>query len=246
MQSEAIAVFSDIHSNLEALQAVIADMDAFGVNRRICLGDIVGYAANPSRCLDLVWSMGCPVLKGNHDVASAGNFPLFGMRPVAQIGVQYSRAKLSPAQKVYLNDLPMELTQWGCQFVHASLEAPEEWIYILDGHDAARHFYRQKAPICFCGHTHRPMVWERGAGWFVDGYDGSGWMPLGKEEKILINVGSVGQPRDDNPHACYALYFPAEHAVEFRRIPYDIATTQRKIAAAKLPPFLSKRLEQGR
>jgi diadenosine tetraphosphatase ApaH/serine/threonine PP2A family protein phosphatase len=246
MDKDAIAVFSDVHSNLEALEAVLADMDALGVERRVCLGDIVGYGANPAQCLELVRSLDCPVLKGNHDEAVSTDIPLGHMRDVAEAGIEFSRRKLSEEQKGYLAGLSLSLQKWGCEFVHASLNDPEEWNYVTDEREAARHFRLQTEDVCFCGHTHKPMVWEQTEGQSAVGAHGKGRVLLSQSGKVLINVGSVGQPRDLTPDACYAVYFPREHAVEFRRVPYDVAKAKRKILRAKLPRFLAQRLNLGR
>jgi predicted phosphodiesterase len=246
MDKDAIAVFSDAHSNLEALEAVVDDMDAMGIKRRVCLGDTVGYGANPAKCLELVRAMGCPVLKGNHDEAAASDQPLPGMNGAATAGIEFSRGKLTDEQKCYLASLALVLKQWDCEFVHASIDDPGDWNYVFTELHAAEHFSRQSADICFCGHTHRPMLWEFTKKHFVRGTVGGGWIPLDEEGQVLINVGSVGQPRDHSPDACYVIYDPSERSVDFRRIPYDVAKARRKILRAKLPRFLANRLELGR
>jgi diadenosine tetraphosphatase ApaH/serine/threonine PP2A family protein phosphatase len=246
MDNDAIAVFSDVHSNLEAMDAVIADIASMGVERMICLGDIVGYAANPAQCVELVRSLGCPVTKGNHDDAASTDSPLAELRDVARAGIEFSRLKLSMAKRKYLAELPLVLRMWDCEFVHASLEDPPKWNYVLGENDAASHFQNQTEPLCFCGHTHSPMVWQQGEDLGIDRSCGPGRIKLPETGKVLINVGAVGQPRDLNPAACFALYLPKEHAVEFRRVPYDIAKAKRKIMRAKLPRFSAQRLGMGR
>jgi len=246
MSNRMIAAFSDVHSNLEALNAVLADMDELGIHRRVCLGDIVGYAADPGASLKRVRALKCPVLQGNHDEAVAQDTSLEEMNTSAQAGIQFSRAKLSPAQRAWLAALPLKLTVDDCEFVHGSLDAPAGWWYVITPEDASLHFEAQTSPICFCGHTHDPMVWHwNGAGKLTVRH-GEGRIPLPDGGQVLINVGSVGQPRDRNPDACYALFNPEDRWVEFRRIPYDVSKTMRKILKAKLPRFSAERLLLGK
>lgn len=246
MRESAIAVFGDVHSNLEALQAVMADMDAMGVSRRVCLGDIVGYGANPSECVEMVRSMGCRVVKGNHDAFSAGEESLGPMNDVARRGIEFARGKLTPQQRQYLFALPLTVTVDECQFVHASLDAPGEWIYVMRESDARDHFRFQKHGICFCGHTHVPQVWHRESGGEIVSWRGQGWIDLPGGGRTLVNAGSVGQPRDRCPDACYVVFEPQAQRVEFRRVPYDIRKTGRKIVRAGLPRFAAQRLSLGR
>ena len=241
-----IAVFGDIHSNLEALAAVFADMDQFGVRDRVCLGDIVGYAANPSECLELVRSTGCPVVRGNHDAWAANDSLLDELRDVAQSGIEFSRRKLTPEQRDYLAALPLDISAGDCQYVHASLDAPAEWPYVVEEQDARDHFRAQTHPISFCGHTHLPRVWHRRTSGEIKSWRGEGRVELPNVGKILINAGSVGQPRDLCPDACYVVFDSGSRWVEFRRVPYDIGKTKRKIVRAKLPRFTAQRLSLGR
>jgi len=246
MDDSALAVFSDVHSNLEALQAVLADMDALGIRRHFCLGDTVGYAANPAQCLEAVRGLGCPVLKGNHDEAAASERLLDEMNASAGAGIEFSRLKLTPQQRAWLADLPLTLAQGDCQFVHASLDAPAEWWYVLEPEDALLHFESQSLPVCFCGHTHCPRVWHLDRdNQSLTAHPGIGRIPLAENGKTLINVGSVGQPRDRNPAACYVIFNPKTREIEFRRVPYALAKTRRKIMRAKLPRFTAQRLSVG-
>lgn len=240
------AIFSDVHSNLEALQAVLADMEAQGARRRFCLGDTVGYSANPAQCLELVRSLGCPVIKGNHDAAAANDKELPEMNVSAQAGIEYSRRKLTPAQRTWLEQLPMVHTEGGCEFVHGSLDAPSDWWYVIEPEDAWMHFESQTLPISFCGHSHDPMFWHLDSEERMIMSHGEGRIQLPTGGKTLINVGSVGQPRDGDPNACYVIFNPKARWVEFRRVPYEVAKTRRKILRAKLPKFSAQRLSVGR
>ena len=246
MADNSLAIFSDVHSNLEALQAVLADMEALKIKPHICLGDIVGYGANPAKCLELVRSLKCRVLQGNHDAMASHEDPLDGVSDTARSGLEYARTKLTAEQREYLSKLPLAIAEGECEFVHSSLEAPADWWYVVDQLDALAHFSEQTHPVCFCGHTHVPFLWHCNNRRIVKGHHGEGRIELPTTGKVLINVGSVGQPRDLCPEACYVIRNPEERWVEFRRVPYDLAKTQRKILRAKLPRFAAERLEMGR
>ena len=246
MSDSALAVFGDIHSNLEALEAVLADMDGLGIQHRVCLGDIVGYAANPAKCLKLVRSLGCPVLQGNHDAFAANDDAAGDMRDVARIGIEFARQKLSPEEREYLAGLPLTTADGDCQFVHASLHRPEDWIYLVSPETLQEHFKAQAQRICFSGHTHVPCVWHFSSNSELSPLGGQGHIELPTDGKILINAGSVGQPRDLCRDACYAVYAQRRGCVDFRRVAYDVGKTKRGILRAKLPAFAAQRLSLGR
>ena len=243
---QAFAVFSDIHSNFQALEAMLDDMRALRISRTICLGDIVGYAAQPRECVEIVRTMECPVLKGNHDSAVVEQRDFVSMRDLARAGIEFSRKQLPASHQKYLQDLPLTKTEEHYQFVHASLHYPEYWSYLTRFEDMRDHFAAQTHPICFCGHTHVQGVWQLKDNDELLALGGEGRIRLPDEGKILINAGSIGQPRDKHPEACYALFEPEERVVEFRRVAYDIATAKRLVLEAGLPPLIGERLEQGR
>lgn len=242
----ALAVFSDIHSNFQALEAMLDDLRTARISRTICLGDIVGYAAQPRECVEIVQTLECPVLKGNHDSAVEDQQDFASMRDLARAGMEFSRQKLSSFHRNYLRNLPLTLTEGDCQFVHASLHQPEYWTYLRRFEDMRDHFVAQTHPICFCGHTHIQGVWQLKQNNELVALGGEGRVQLPPEGKILINAGSIGQPRDRRPEACYALFEPEERVVEFRRMPYDIATAKQRILDAGLPALIGERLESGR
>ena len=246
MDDSLMAVFGDLHSNLEAFQAVLADMASIGVNRYVCLGDIVGYGANPRQCLELVRSLGCPVVKGNHDAFVAADADVDGINEAAQRGIEFSRRKLSAEQREYLGDLPFDFAEANCEFVHASLDSPEQWWYLQSERDVRFHFNFQVHPVAFCGHTHVPQVWHCSDDGPITALRAKGQIELPGDGKVLINVGSVGQPRDLCPDACYVVFRPASREVEFRRVAYDVQKARRKILRAKLPRFSAQRLSLGR
>lgn len=248
--SDLIAIFSDVHSNLEALQAVMADMERLNVQRRYCLGDLVGYGPDPIDCLDIIRDMGCPVLKGNHEAAVAStNFQQEmdeeDMNTSALAGIELARKVLSNEQCAWLRGLPMTFAEDDIEFVHGSLDAPGEWWYVLSPDDAWLHFAAQRAPLCFCGHTHNPMLWHA-EGSKLSVRPGVGRLPISDQGKTLVNVGSVGQPRDLNPDACYVIYSREGKWVHFRRVRYDLRKTKKKIKEAGLPNYTARRLSEGR
>jgi predicted phosphodiesterase len=240
---ERIAIFSDIHSNLEALHAVMEDMREQKINSFICLGDVVGYNANPSECLQAVRALNCPVIRGNHDNEASSDNDLVGYRDLARISMGYSRLHLSAEEKQYLGSLPLMAEEGHFSIVHASLFKPEEFLYVDSPLEAAYHFMAQGTQLCFCGHTHVPQVYTKSGRIVV--LEGAYDFQLERGIQYLVNVGSVGQPRDRDWRACYVIYDPDERTVRFRRVQYDIGTAQRKIEEAGLPQALADRLLAG-
>ena len=240
-----IAFISDIHSNWEALEAVVRDLRRQKVDEVICLGDIVGYGADPGRCLDFIREQGWLCLMGNHDQAACETSDLQSYSELARAGMEYARAVLTQEQKDWLASRPMVVEAHGCQLVHSSLSEPEQWHYVIDELAAELHFLEQESRICFYGHTHVACIWERMEdSMTVESLPRA--RSLNPSSRYLINVGSVGQPRDRNPRSCYAIWSPLEGRVIFRRVVYDIETAQEKIQAADLPMQLAYRLAQGK
>src|SRR5438132_2682198 len=155
------AIFGDIHANLEAFEAVLADAEAEGCDRNICLGDIVGYNADPKACLDKVRELKCPIVKGNHDDYASTLNSLDNFNPLAESAIRWTRDKLSEADKGFLRDLPLVNDVESFTIVHATLDGPGEWGYVLNQLDAAASFSKQKAQVCFFGHTHAPRLYIR-------------------------------------------------------------------------------------
>jgi diadenosine tetraphosphatase ApaH/serine/threonine PP2A family protein phosphatase len=246
MHRSPIAILSDIHSNFDALEAVCSDLDSVGVENVVCLGDLVGYAAYPDECIARVRERGWQTVLGNHDAALGKPWALEAMNDVAQAGMLWSEKSVSDDNRQWLASLPMRLAQTHTVFTHASLYEPGEWHYLIDVESALMHFLRQRIPLCFVGHTHRPMIlaWQRETRLSAH-VPGSGQLPLPTRGKVTLNVGSVGQPRDGDPRACYVLYFPKTHEVEFRRVDYDIKSAQHAIRRAGLPHFTAQRLAHG-
>ena len=241
-----LAVISDIHSNLEALKAVLQDIQSQGVTKIVCLGDIVGYAADPESCLESIRTLECPVIMGNHDEASCLHEPSIFFNDTAREGVLFSAKQLSQDQKNWLLSLPNCLTLDGITFLHASLDFPEDWNYILSGEDAEAHFANQSTNLAFCGHTHTPLLWiSQSTKSLPSQLHGKGILTIPSSGKSLVNVGSVGQPRDEDNRACYVIYNPDRNTVEFRRVTYPIEITRQKILSANLPTLTADRLLEG-
>jgi predicted phosphodiesterase len=237
------AIIADIHANLEAFQVVLEDIKSQKCTHYACLGDVVGYNANPKECLDIVRSMGMPCVKGNHDEYCSGETDLEGFNPHAAFAVNWTREQLTDEDRQWLRDLKYSRLVASFSIVHATLDGPQRWGYVFDKLAAAASFTYQNTSVCFFGHTHVPVAFIR------DSMVRGGTYSKFKVEpgrKYFVNVGSVGQPRDGNPKAAYVIYDMDEGSIELRRLDYDIPTTQAKIRAAGLPERLAQRLSDGK
>lgn len=237
------AVIADIHANLEAFQVVLQDIQEQKCTHTICLGDVVGYNANPKECLDIVRGMGIPCIKGNHDEYCSQDEALEGFNPHAAEAIEWTRHQLTLEDREWLRDLKYVRLIANFTIVHATLDVPQRWGYVFDKLAAAASFTYQNTNVCFFGHTHVPVAFIR------DTHVRGGNYTKFKVEpgrKYFVNVGSVGQPRDNNPKAAYVIYDMNEGTIEQRRLDYDIATAQAKIRAAGLPERLADRLSYGK
>jgi len=237
------AIIADIHSNLEALQVVLEDIKAQKCTHVACLGDVVGYNANPKECLDLIRSRNIPCVKGNHDEYCSSDDSLDGFNPAAAEAVKWTRKQLSEDDKQWLHELKYSRIVINFTLVHATLDVPQRWGYVFDKLAAAASFTYQNTAICFFGHTHVPVAFIR------DSVVRGGTYSKFKVEpgkKYFVNGGAIGQPRDNNPKAAYVVYDADEATIELRRLDYDIPGAQKKILDAGLPPRLAERLAYGR
>ncbi len=241
------AILGDIHGNMEALAAVFADMESARVDRALCLGDIVGYGAEPERCIGELRSRGVVSVLGNHDSAVAGDTPLDFFKDYAREAVIWTADRLSEDDKTYLNSLPISLPITGGDdgfvTVHSSLAEPREWGYVIDLLSVRRCFDFLPGHLCFIGHSHVPVIFEESGS--ITGRRACDLL-LDKESRYIINVGSVGQPRDWDWRASYGIYDEGKMRFEIRRVPYDVGKAQEKIIAAGLPKSLAFRLGVGR
>jgi predicted phosphodiesterase len=237
------AVIADIHANLEALEVVLEDTKAQNCTHYCCVGDVVGYNANPKECLDIVRNMGMPCVKGNHDEYCSTDEALDGFNPHAAEAVNWTRKQLSLEDKKWLQDLKYVRLVASFSMVHATLDQPGRWGYVFDKLAAASSFTYQNTSVCFFGHTHVPVAFIRDS--MVRGGTYSKFkVEAGK--KYFVNVGSVGQSRDGVAKATYVIYDLNEQSIELRRLDYDIPKAQKKILEAGLPPRLAERLAYGK
>ena len=237
------AILSDIHANLEALEATIADANENKCTHFVCLGDIVGYNANPHECVERVRALECPVVRGNHDEHASLDSSNRDFNELAERAINWTRENLTKADRAWL--LGLRLTRQVREFtiVHATLDTPGQWGYVLNNLDAVASFTYQHTTLCFFGHTHVPIAFVR-----ADGVNRVKMDRITIEDgkKYFINAGSVGQPRDGDWRAAYCIYHCEKNLVELRRVKYDVATAQKKVRQAGLPERLADRLTYGR
>ncbi len=243
MSAAKYAVLSDIHSNWEGLTAVLKDAHEQNATNFVCLGDVVGYNANPVECLECVRELGCITVSGNHDHFCSFDDDLTGFHPLAADAVDWTRRQLSAEHQKFLADLPMVQRVENFTIVHSTLDMPDMWGYVFESLEAEASFNYQMTTVCFYGHTHVPVAFEKFGEVTGGAYTK---IKVSLEKKYFVNVGSIGQPRDGDVRASYALYDLEKKEIELRRIPYDIATAQEKIRHSGLPERLAARLAIGR
>ncbi|HPA19933.1 MAG TPA: metallophosphoesterase family protein [Verrucomicrobiae bacterium] len=236
-------IFGDIHGNLEALEVVLNDMQDQGVTHPVCIGDVVGYGANPVECLELVRQLNCPLVKGNHDEEASTESDLRDFNPAAAEAIRWTRKQLSTEQRGFLKQIRYSRPVADFTIVHASLDSPEKWGYVFNKLEAAASFTYQVSQLCFFGHTHVPHVFIRDTDLHGGFYSK---IKIQTKRKYFINVGSVGQPRDGDWRCSYAIYDTQKGLIELRRMEYDVVKAQKKIVAAGLPRRLAERLAAGR
>ena len=236
-------IFSDVHSNLEALEAVLQALTNDRVDRLLCAGDLVGYGADPGPCLERIRQAGVVSVCGNHEWAAIGKLPLDWFNEYARTAAEWTSRQLPESQQAYLADFPLVWKGEELTLVHGSLDEPEQFHYVFDPADAQACLHVQQTSVAFIGHTHVPGVYieEESRVRFLR----TNQWRLESGRKALVNVGSVGQPRDGDPRAGYCLYDTQAQIVEIRRVAYPIEQTQAKIRAAGLPEFLADRLAYG-
>ncbi len=240
-----ILIISDIHANLTAFETVLND--AKNQWEYVwCLGDVVGYGPDPNECVELLRSMPHLCLAGNHDWAALGRLDSDTFNPDARRAVQWTTDTLTPANTAYLEALPTTFVIGSYTLAHGSPREPV-WEYILEPMTARHNFDYFETPYCLVGHTHMPVIYELSR----EGENASALQPLYRQQRALnghrqiINPGSVGQPRDANPEAAYALLDVETNMWEHRRIPYDIGAVQKRMRSHNLPERLIQRLEHG-
>lgn len=241
---ERIAVISDIHGNLHALEAVMDAIDEMGIRTVYCLGDVVGYGAFPNECVELLRFRRIPTLAGNHDHAALEMTDIQFFNNIAKAAVMWTRERLSEENADWLRQRPYTIVVDEKIFlVHASPDQPEQWGYVLTYGEARHCFECFNEKLCLIGHSHQPAVVE------LD--DDQLSSPIGAEIEMrddcryLINVGSIGQPRDRNPHACFVSVATDLSFVHYHRVPYDVEAAQEAILSGGLPKELAIRIGEG-
>jgi len=237
-------IFSDIHANLEAMEAVFKVFQKESVDSYFCVGDVVGYGANPHECIEIVKDLKAPCVAGNHDWAVIDRLDTRYFNPVAKTAVVWTRGAISPEDKGFLESLQLVYKNNDFILVHGTLQEALYFHYLVEEEEAKRMFALMDRPICFVGHTHVPGI-------FVQHKQRVGFvfhskLKLDSGIKYIINVGSVGQPRDGNPMASYCIYDTEDNSIAIKRVSYNIAEAQRKIIEVGLPPFLAHRLASGK
>jgi len=238
------AIFGDIHANLHALQTVMDDSKEQSCTHYVCMGDVVGYNAFPRECLDLVRGLECPVVKGNHDEQASMFGFQEGFNALAEEAMNWTRNQLSEEDKEWLRTLRLQRQVRDFTIVHATLDTPHKWGYVFNQLDAAASFSYQHTSLCFIGHTHSPKAYLRDGSVRTLPLDETLQLQPGK--KYLVNVGSVGQPRDGDWRSAYCVYDTTKNEITLRRIPYDLPAAQKAILDAGLPTKLAERLAVGR
>ena len=242
-------IVADIHSNLEAFEAVLEHAAGHGrIDRLWCLGDVVGYAADPSACIALLRQYPNTAVAGNHDLAAVGALTTDDFNAVAARAAAWTGEQLSAEDREYLSSLPFVAVEEDFTLVHGRLRAPE-WEYLLSTAAAAEHLQLQETPYGLVGHSHVPFVaFEReasaGGPPAISPLGDGDAVKLG-ERRLVANPGGVGQPRDGDPRSSYAIYDSDAGTISHHRVPYDIGATQTKMMERGLPPRLAHRLSYG-
>ena len=236
-------ILSDVHANFDALESVITDLEGESIDKYVCVGDIVGYGAEPDLCVNKIRELTVACVAGNHDFATIEKTNIEFFNAYAKEATLWTRNKLTEADKQYLKDLKLVEEVDDFTVVHGTLYAPALFDYIQTTFDAYLSLQVLKSNLCFVGHSHVPISF------FLDDavtYSVEPEVELKPGVKAIINVGSVGQPRDDNPKAAYAIYDSEQNKVWIKRIEYDIEAAAKKIVDAGLPEILGERLKYGR
>jgi diadenosine tetraphosphatase ApaH/serine/threonine PP2A family protein phosphatase len=242
-----IGIFSDIHSNLEALETALAFLQAEGVNEYLCLGDIVGYGASPEECINRIRELPGVAVAGNHDYGAVDKTPIESFNDAAQQAIRWTRHAISANSKRYLESLPLAEVRHGLRLVHSAPSSPGDWDYIMTQSDITYELETFSESVCLVGHSHTPFVASKhNARAQPQTIHELEFTLPNHASKFLINAGSIGQPRDGDPRLCLLVYDSHSQRMRIHRLDYDIETAQRKIRAAGLPEILATRLSLGR
>ncbi len=245
-----VAVLGDVHSNLEALTVVLADCEDRGVGMILQVGDVVGYGPDPKLCIAALRERGAQVCLGNHDAAVLGRISLDLFNPFARYAVEWTRRQLSGEDLAWLRAIPLfqVLFEQDITIVHGSLHEPAEFDYVRSLSSARLSMESQETKACFVGHTHQPCLFTMEGGTefqYRPEFESQASYQLDKGQQALVNVGSVGQPRDEDPRTGYLLYDTETLVFQLIRLEYPIGEVQTKIRSAGLPEVLADRLTYG-
>lgn len=238
-------IFSDIHSNLEALEAVIEAYKKEGIDKYLCVGDIVGYAANPRECIEKVKMLAMITVAGNHDWASVDLFSMDYFNPLAKEAIIWTQRNLDDQGRYFLEGPKLIYKNEDLTMVHGTLDEPQDFNYMTDGYTASKTFELLEINICFVGHTHVPGTFIKSENGRIQ-YQAESNSDIKEGNKYIINVGSVGQPRDGDPRAAYCIYDTDKKNIQIKRVNYDTQAARKKIIAEGLPGFFGERLIIGR
>ena len=237
-------IFADIHSNLEAFEAVAEAYEKESIDAYFCCGDVVGYGADPHACIKIMTELRVVCVAGNHDWASADMFGAEHFNEHAKTAIQWTSIQLTDAERTFLKNLKFVERHHDLMVVHGSLKEPQAFHYLMDFSQMAPHFLLMDRAVSFVGHTHVPGIFvEDDRGEIKAHRDPR--VDLHPKKRYLVNVGSVGQPRDGDPQAAYCIFDSKKNTIEIKRVAYDIKTAQDKILNAGLPARLAVRLGLG-
>jgi len=236
-------IISDIHANLEALEVAIDALSGEKIEMLLCAGDIVGYGADPGLCIEKIKSLRSIIVCGNHDEACVDLTDIACFNDSAKKAILWTKEKLTEEDKNYLKNLGLVYKNRYLTLVHGTLYEPEMFHYMIDANAAYATFSLMQNRVCFVGHSHTPGIYlyknDRMSYFYKEK------IKIGKDEKIIVNVGSVGQPRDGDPRLCYSTYDTESGVIELKRLEYDVKLAQKKMRDAGLPYFLADRLATG-
>ncbi|MEW6025790.1 MAG: metallophosphoesterase family protein [Planctomycetota bacterium] len=237
-------IFGDIHGNLEALEAVLEKMANEKPDKYICMGDLVGYCANPNECIEKARALNPVFIAGNHDYAAAGLLNVDFFNTYAFRAIEWTKQQLTPENKEFLRNMKLVQRINNLTVVHATPYNPEMFEYMENNYDVQLALTSLSTPVCFIGHSHIPISFTINRG--TISFSTEPYTTIKGNNKVIVNVGSVGQPRDENPEAAYAVYDTDEAVVWIKRVEYNIQKTSEKIVKAKLPEILAERIKYGR
>ncbi len=238
------AILSDVHGNLEALQAVLQDLRTEKPGKIAFLGDAVGYGADPEECLALLREITDWTIAGNHDYGAVGLTDIEVFNSEARSAILWTRERLSEENRAYLRRQPLGRHDGSTAFFHATPNQPEEWYYLFTFPEAEEAFLSLPGDLAFIGHSHRPLILAKEGTREVEACPPEEAL-LKPGVRYIINVGSVGQPRDGRPEAAYGIYDDGENRYLLKRVPYDVPAAQKKILRAGLPALFAQRLSRG-